>query len=433
MSDTNGTAAPNEAAMIPSIGDDAVVFKMWDALGLSLNARQIPDENEDNVVRVLSRADALKGRFWFDTFHQRMMTTWRVPAGQAARSLTDADVSALTIWFQRSLHLRRLKSKIVDEALRVVGWEHRRSEPVDWMRSLTWDGRPRLATMLSTYFGAEQNSYTEAAGTNWITAMVARVMRPGCQVQTMVVLEAGQGRGKSRALRAIGGQWFTEATENVQGKDFLLGLQGKLLVEIGEMDAFRGADVTRIKQVISNDNDYYRGPYERRASDHPRQCVFVGTTNDDAYLHDHTGGRRFWPVKCQRVDVDGLEADRDQLFAEAVQRYDEGHAWWLMPWDETLTEQERRRSIDEWEVLIEDWVTMDTTPDGPRPRFEPLKQLTVGQVLRDIVKLPAGQWGQREQMRVARCLKAMGWDRRQVNGGARVYFNPAFHPNGERR
>lgn len=422
-------APPADHALIPppeAPDDDLPAFQLWNLLGLSLNARNAPDENEDNVVRVLSRAGAVKDRFWFDTFHQRLMTTWRVPKGEPARAVTDADVAALTIWFQRSLELRRLKSKTVDEALRVVGWEHRRSEPEDWLRSLQWDGQARLARMMSTYFGAVDSPYTQSVATNWLTAMVARVMRPGCQVQTMVVLEAGQGRGKSRALRAIGGAWFTEATESVQSKDFIIGLQGKLLVEIGEMDAFRGADVTRIKQVISNDNDYFRGPYERRASDHPRQCVFVGTTNDDAYLHDHTGGRRFWPIECKTVDVEGLEQDRAQLFAEAVQRYDEGHPWWLMPWQDTIIEQERRRQLDEWEVLIRTYVEYENSQMGPVARLHPLKQITVGQVLRDVVKLPEGQWGVREQQRVGRALKAMGWQRTQRGDGTRVYLNPDY-------
>lgn len=422
----NPSAPPDEHKLVPpppEPEEEIPAFRLWHALGLSMNGRNLPDENEDNVVRVLSRADALRGRFWYDTFHHRMMTTWRVPAGEAARPLSDADVSALTIWFQRRLELRRLKSKTVDEALRVVGWEHARSEPVDWMRSLAWDGVPRLETMLSTYFRAPDTEYTRAAATNWLTSMVARVMRPGCQVQTMVVLEAGQGRGKSRGLRALGGAWFAEATESVQSKDFVIGLQGKLLVEIGEMDAFRGADITRIKQVISNDNDYYRGPYERRASDHPRQCVFVGTTNDDAYLHDHTGGRRFWPVQVGTVDVDALAEDRAQLFAEAVRRYDGGYAWWVMPREETIREQESRRQQDEWETLIREYVEYDPDNGGAR-RWQPLGSLTVARVLKQVVKLPEGQWGQREQQRVARCLKAMGWTRKQVTGGARVYLNP---------
>lgn len=423
-------APPQEhgiAPLPPEPQGDLTAFQMWAALGLSLNARNLPDLNEDNVIRVLTRADALKGRFWFDTFHQRMMTSWRVPDGAPARALTDTDVSALTIWFQRRLELRHLKSKTVDEALKVLGWQNRRSEPVDWMRSLAWDGTPRLEQMLATYFGAVDTPYTRAASVNWLVSMVARVMRPGCQVQTMVVLEAGQGRGKSRALRALGGPWFSEATESVQSKDFIIGLQGKLLVEIGEMDAFRGADVTRIKQVISNDNDYYRGPYERRASDHPRQCVFVGTTNDDAYLHDHTGGRRFWPVECQRVDVDGLQADRGQLFAEAVVRYDAGDAWWKMPGTATAREQEARRQVDEWEHLIQ-W-HVEHHEDG-NARLHPLRTLTVGQVLREVVKLPAGQWGQREQQRVGRALKAMGWSKRQGGGGVREYVNPAYLEGG---
>ena len=136
--------------------------------------------------------------------------------------------------------------------------------------------------------------------------MKAREFSTGCQVDNMVVLEGVQGIGKSRALRALGGKWYSSASESVMYKDFYLILTGSLIMEIAELDSFKKAEVTRIKQVISSPHDYYRVPYGRDAQVYPRMCVFVGTTNEREYLKDTTGARRFWPIKCDMSFLAGI-------------------------------------------------------------------------------------------------------------------------------
>jgi predicted P-loop ATPase len=395
----------------------------WAALGLSLDHRHVPHPSEDNAFRILTRAAALKGRIWWDTFAYGLRTTWRSPDFEP-RPVTRADVVALTVWIQGELELPRMRVQTVESALRVfeAATEFHRSAPVEWLRKLPeWDGTPRVDTMLAQWFGVEDGEYARAVARNWLIGMVARVMRPGCQLQTMPVLIGAQGAGKSRALRALGGAWFREILADVGKTDFLAELQRAWLIEVGEMSAFKRGQTARIKQIISNESDTFRAPYEAVAVAHPRQCVLVGTTNDDEFLEDSSGGRRFLPVRCGTVDVDGLERARALLFAEAFARWAEGATWWEVPLGDALAAQEDRRVRDEWEALVARHVTH--TPEG-YARAEPITRMTMAQVLSDVLGIPRGQWGKAEQMRVGHAMRALGWERRQIAGGERCYVAP---------
>jgi predicted P-loop ATPase len=402
-------------------------LETWDQLRLILTGKGLPLENIDNVVRVLDLHPLLKGKWWLDTFHQRIFTDWR---GEPPRELSDAELLHLTLWMQRTLGLRKLSTSTVDAAVQVVASRDKRSAPAAWLRSLTWDGTYRISSLFTRYFNSKDTGYTQAAATNFLTSMVARVLHPGCKADAMLILEGPQGAGKSSALQVLGGEWYAEATETVLSKDFFVALQGKWLVEIGELDAFNRAETTRVKQVITATADRYRAPYGRHAQDYPRQCCFVGTTNDDEYLRDPTGARRFWPVRVTDIDRDGLAEVREQLFAEAVMRFDEGHAWWEMPTIDTLEAQRARRAVDEWESLIARWAVENVKLEAGReiwfPREEALTELTVGDVLGRLLRIEEGRWTRADQMRVAHALRSLGWRRTRRSDGRWVYRSSDF-------
>jgi putative DNA primase/helicase len=105
---------------------------------------------------------------------------------------------------------------------------------------------------------------------------------------------------------------------------------GVLIVEIAELDAMQKNDVSKIKAFMSCSNERYRPPYFMYLVNAPRGCVLAGSVNPGIpWLKDPTGGRRFWPVVCGSIDIDGLKQGRDQLFAEAIVRYKNGATWWL--------------------------------------------------------------------------------------------------------
>lgn len=374
-------------------------FQVWDKLNLDKNGNGAPLTNLNNATRVLEAHPLFRGHVWFDEFHQKYFTDFDdgERAGEVREWSDNEDLKA-TLYMQRALGLSKMSDDMVHRSLILVARRNVRNEPRDWMESLTWDGQERVATFLPTYFGAKDTEYTRAAARNFWIGMIARVFSPGCKVDNMLVLEADQGAGKSSALAVIGGKWYAEAHESVMSKDFYMTLQGKLLVEIGEMDAFSRAEANKVKQVITCTTDRFRAPYERAAQDYPRHNIFAGTTNDDAYLRDPTGGRRFWPVRCGKVvDGDLLALDREQLFAEAVELYRSGEPWWYMPVEETRAEQESRRVADVWEEAIGFYLATK-------------KETTLADVLEYGLSLETNKIQPQDQNRAARALRSLGWE-----------------------
>jgi predicted P-loop ATPase len=312
-------------------------------------------------------------------------------------------------WLQR--HGIDVSSEIAGKAVEAVARE-RTIHPVrDYLNCLKWDGVPRLDGCLERYFGVqattpEQAAYRSAVGRRWMISAVARIMKPGCKVDHCLVLEGRQGLLKSTSLEALAGgpAWFTDELGDLGTKDASLQLSGKWIIELAEVTALVRSDSSAAKAFLSRPNDHFRPPYGKRTGDFPRQCVFAGTTNDTVYLKDETGNRRFWPVTCTVIDLDGLRRDRDQLWAEAVVRYERGERWWLdTPElnDQAAEEQADRYETDPWQELVEEYCS-------------PKDSVSIAEVLTSIK--PKDRWDRRDQMRVARCLKALGWDRHRARG-----------------
>jgi putative DNA primase/helicase len=366
-----------------------------------------------NAVRVI--LEQKLADVWFDDFLNRPMT------GKVPREWIDADDLELCIRVQSVRGFSKIGLETVRNAALTIAFRHRKNCVKDWLNSLPWDKEPRIDHVFEDHFGAVGNEYTRAASRNFWISMVARVYQPGCKVDNMVVLEGEQGKKKSSALDIIGGAWFAEQHENVTSREFFQVLQAKLLIEISELDAFSRSDVTKVKQVVSCRSDRYREPYGRHAKDHPRQCVFAGTTNKDDWNRDETGGRRFWPIACHGdIDLDGIRACRDQCFAEAVDRFKKSEIWWEMPPDETRTEQASRYVPPAWAEPIEKYITHEwiEKADGSggfhwSPRT-PRTELSVSEILEYALDIPKSQWTKANEMRVGEALRFLGWTKQDV-------------------
>ncbi len=290
----------------------------------------------------------------------------------------------------------------------------------DMLDELRWDGVKRIDTWLTEYIGVEDCEYTRNVGRWWLISAVARAYEPGCQADHMLVFEGKQDAGKSSAFRILGGNFTLPKLPNVRNYDRAAhALAGKWIVEIGELDAFRGSGATEIKDFLSLREDHYHAPYGHHHITRGRTVVFGGTTNDDHYLHDATGARRFWPVKVGRIDCDALRRDRDLLFAESVAAYHgglPGGQWWP-PEDTKPTlhlEQEDRQEIDAWEPLFKEWL-------------ESNNGVTTGDVLQGAVKLMPCDWSKDSQKRAGHILRRFKWfvsQRREDGVKTRRYYRP---------
>lgn len=367
-------------------------------VALDMKLQVIP--NLANHVAVLREHPRFAGRFWYDSFHQTIRTGW----DGEPRGWVDSDRLRLAAVLQAEHGLVKFSDDLVEKAVITIAQEDVRDELVDWLRSLAWDGTPRLDGWLPCVVGASADAYHQAVGRNFLLSMVARALRPGCKADCMPVFEGAQGSNKSTMLSVIGGPYFAELTESLDTKDFFIVLQSKWLVEVAELDAFRRSDVTRIKQLLTSQKDRCRLPYTRHAVDMPRRVIFAGSTNETAYLRDSTGARRFWPVQVAAIDLGWLRENRDQLFAEAVALFDQGATWWEVPQDAAREQAELRREVDAWETRIADHCVGRATVD-------------VSAVL-EALGVEIARQGKAEQMRVANALRLLGYQRTKKRFGS---------------
>jgi predicted P-loop ATPase len=308
-------------------------------------------------------------------------------------------VSELQEWLQQS-GVAKISKDTTHQAVDLRARERAFHPVKDYLFGVEWDGVDRLGEWISIYLGAEASPYSSGIGQMFLVAMVARILDPGCKCDYMLALEGPQGAMKSTACAIIGGKWFSDSLPDVTtGKDVAQHLPGKWLIEIGELSAMGKAESATLKAFITRPVERYRPSYGRKEVIEPRQCVFVGTTNEEVYLKDATGGRRFWPVKVGRIDPDALSRDRDQLFAEAVFQYRAGSKWWpdaAFERQHIAPEQEARFESDVWE-------------DAIKNHLETLSRVTVGHVAREALGFEAARIGTADQRRIANILKVLGW------------------------
>lgn len=292
-------------------------------------------------------------------------TPWGSPVG---KSLEETDVDKIQLWLEREPYKCGAKKDPIWGAIINIAHENKYHPVREYLNALPpWDGIKRVDGFVKNYLKGEgPKKYLAAASRKTLIAMVARVFDPGCKFDTMLILEGAQGLRKSSAIRALASDaWFSDVTLNLSNKDSISDLAGKWVIEHGELSTLNRSEVGEFKQFLSRSTDRMRPPYGRTSQDFPRQCVFIGSTNDDNYLNDSTGGRRFLPVIItDKCDVDGITRDRDQLFAEALVYYKAGETLWI---DDEETEhlakeeQSARNAADPLTPYVVKWLEKKTT------------------------------------------------------------------------
>lgn len=295
----------------------------------------------------------------------------------------------------------------------------------DYLRSLKWDGTHRLDRWLHTCLGAADTPFTRAVGRKTLVAAVARALRPGCKVDTVLILEGPQGIKKSTAIATLFGRELTLESVNLfdDHKRMVMDMMGKWVVELAEFVAALKRDEAAVKGMISTQVDSTTLPYAKTSTDHPRSVVFIGTYNPDGlgYFNDVTGNRRYWPVPVTKADITLLAARRDQLWAEALHAFEAGEQWWLTDEEDALAkvEVERRQSTDVWEeYLYEKMVKVGVQSTSvaaaltligvPPERMDKRARNRVAKVLRNLKYLDDPNPGKDEEGRSIRIFRRAG-------------------------
>lgn len=311
-------------------GDDFDDESDWEEqLEITKKGQIVP--NYHNMELILDNDPYFKGKLGYDELANREVALCDVPWRKITlkdNGLRDIDDANIRSYFDQKYNLSG-KDKIYD-CVQVVCRKHSYHPIKQYLESLEWDGVKRIDTLMVDYFACEDSEYTRAVTRKTLLGAVTRVYEPGCQFDTMLVLKGEQGCGKSSFFRKLGKSWFTDSLKDIKNKDALEALQGVWIVEFGELTAMKKADAETIKSFLSGTTDRFRKAYGRRTENYPRQCIFVATTNENEFLRDKTGNRRFWIVgsrKSVKPDKNVFEltdSDFDQFWAEAKALYDAG-------------------------------------------------------------------------------------------------------------
>jgi predicted P-loop ATPase len=271
----------------------------------------------------------------------------------------------------------------------------------DYLRSLKWDGTKRLDHWMQLTLGAPNTPFVQAVGRKTLIAATARAFKPGCKVDTVLVLEGPQGLRKSTAIATLFGEDHTAESVNLfdQHNKMVMSMMGAWCVELAEFIAIARKDQNTVKGMLSMRSDRVVLPYAKMASDHPRQCIFFGTINpgEGGYLTDSTGNRRYWPVAVTKADIELLIDRRDQIWAEAYRAFQTGEAWWLSETEEALAAAEvcEREEYDVWADILADKLAgiISVTPAAA------LEQLNIPHERKD----------RKAEQRVSKALKSIGF------------------------
>jgi predicted P-loop ATPase len=391
--------------------------------------------NPLNLRRELHHNALTKNLVAFNEFAQEIILQRPIPRPNLKvlkrfepRPWTDADDTALAEHFNHR-GFKRVGRDLIRNVIDLEARSHPFHPVRNHLEGLVWDGTPRLSRFLLDHCGAvadgedleeqkDSAAYVGAITRAFFISAVARILKPGCKADCMLILEGPQGALKSALLRmlALQDEWFTDSLpHDLTSKDARAHLAGHWLVEMGEIAQFRRSEIEMVKSYLSCQIDKYRPSYGRSDISVPRQCVFVGTTNAATYLHDPTGNRRFWPVKIGTIQLDKIGTVIDQLWAEAVAAYRAEEAWWLSAKLERLAarEQQSRVEHDPWYEQIAEFVDSRVTDNTKFTTADILDSLDVKRDRRERV----------HEMRVGNVLRELGCERRRVRGvgGRRRY------------
>lgn len=379
---------------------------------------ELIERSTTNLLLVMMNDDHLKGVFKYDSFAKHIIVSrcppWEDEQSFKVRSVCDFDYIRLESFLETAYKLKFGREKCADAIISTAQDPSNTFNPAtDYFNALEWDGVKRLDTWISKYVGngSQSEAYMTMVGRKFLCGLAARAMHPGIKFDTMIILEGKQNGGKSRLANALatinGVEYFLDDFRDVDNKDSLMKIQGKLVVEFPEITTMRRTEVNELKGFLSRQTDSYRAPYGRNVIEAPRQCVFVGTVNPEGeYLRDVTGNRRYWPVACRdKIGLESIRAIVPQLHAEAAFLVKNGEQLWLNEDEYKLAEQEQEKRVqgDAWSEKIE-------------PSLLAVNWISTSEIL-DKLHIPMERRNSNENIRVSKIMTSLGWRATRRNQG----------------
>lgn len=409
-----------------------------------------------NIIAILENDPKLKGHVWHNLFNGFNYVTDGLPWNREATQWGNTDDANLRIFLEENYGVTG-KDKIKDAMVAVVT-RHKVHPIREYLGSLEWDGVPRLDRLIIDYVGAEDNELNRAMTRKHFTAAVARVYNPGCKYDYCLIIAGAEGIGKSTLFNVMGGDWFSDSLVTMEGTKGMEQARNGWVIELPELGSIKRSDVEQVKAYISRQTDMYRPAYGSVMESHPRQCVFCGTTNETYFLKGETGNRRFWVMSVNpelRKHGDprqAIEADRNQLWAEAVQRFKDGEKLYL---SEALEAEARKRQgefndnqEDPLPGMIQTYLDMKLPPDwntwdlnrrrayikNPDPLdevgTETRTKVCAAEFLSEVLGRDVGSKDYKyEARKVNKILGEMGWQKRPtltfpIYGKQRAFVRP---------
>jgi predicted P-loop ATPase len=312
------------------------------------------------------------------------------------------DIEQAYIRAAKELHLDIDKQKASDIVV-MCARENTYSPVREYLNSLAGKEPIKLESLAERYFGT-QDPFHAILLKRTLIAAVARAFKPGCKVDTMCILQGGQGALKSTFWQTLAGEtWFTDNLSEASEKDEKLKLRRYWILEFSEFETvYKRKDVEQLKAFLSSRIDSLRRPYGRSLEDFPRTSIFVGSTNRQEFLNDPTGGRRYWviPVVAEAIPIQTLEEERDRIWAAAVAAYRSGEQWWLTREEDKLLEEANKgwQSSDTWEAAALNYLQNKSI-------------CTVSELFTHAIQIELAKQGKVEQMRLSDILRRNGWVR----------------------
>ena len=358
-----------------------------------------------NIKRILLLDPRQRGRFRYNEFERVVEID--------GRRIEDTDETALMMWLYAVYRLK-VEDTAVSKVVRLIAADMVYHPVREYLEGLRWDKKKRIGLFLRECFKVEGDpgGIYDAISAAWLVGCVARVMVPGCKLDTVAVLVGGQGRGKSRGLAAMMPDpgWFSDSAINLDSKDALMQLHsGVWLYEFAELADVGKKEAERVKAFISSRKDRFRLPYGRNVVEWDRCVVFAGTTNKKAgFLSDKTGSRRFWPCAVSDyVDVERIARERDQMWAEAVHAYRSGVQWYLTNEQQAELDKqsERFQETDSWAEAVSAWLDGGSIDE---PGLTPGKRFGTSRVFDEVLRIPIERRHRGQEMRLSGVLQSLG-------------------------